>query len=193
MNLLQCTTDLGASYKRWKIEEKAKNDDKEEFFALATEACISRGLRTQWVLIDLNEEAPSTTVEHVIAREHPLWEIEERPLGTLDGTYHVVLTENPDLKAFTYVNVDDGMVYSRQISQGSLMLDDERVQLVDPALWEEIIYELPWGAVTVRPIETLPAEIVARLQKYMYTGKPTVKLAAPRKAKPEELEEVVSE
>jgi hypothetical protein len=52
----------------------------------------------------------------------------------------------------------------------------------------KIDYLWPESQRVLRPLDSLDADTLAALSEYIYEGKPTVKLAAPRKAKAEELE-----
>ena len=89
-------------------------------------------------------------------------------------------------EAFEYVNKTDGLVYSRQISNGAPLLDDERLREEDPELWDQITY-IPEPERTLKPLDELDPELLAKVGSYLITGRVTTKLGAPRKAKPEEL------
>lgn len=87
---------------------------------------------------------------------------------------------------FEYVNKQDGMIYSRQISKAAPSLDDDRLREEDPELWEQITY-IPEPQRTLRPLEDLSPEQLAKVGEYLVAGKVTTKLSAPKKAKPEDL------
>ncbi|MDB5280833.1 MAG: hypothetical protein JWR61_5788 [Ferruginibacter sp.] len=90
------------------------------------------------------------------------------------------------LKEFSYINRETGQVFQRIIAEGTPTLDDDGLAEEQPGLWEAITEE-----VTVRklkPLDELTAEQVAALEPYITMPKPQTRLAAPRKAKPEELE-----
>jgi len=103
-----------------------------------------------------------------------------------DEFFQMVDVQIGDKESFEYVNRHDGYVYSRQMNVGSPTLDDERLQKEDPQLWEDITY-IPEPERTLRPLEDLTPEQLARIGDYLLKGKSVAKLAAPRKAKPEEL------
>ena len=89
------------------------------------------------------------------------------------------------------VNHDDGNIYRRNISQAGPSLDDERLKQENPKLWKRITEEREVPATVVRALkdlETLPDKDLAAMQEYFVPGPMTVKLDAPRKAKPDELD-----
>lgn len=100
------------------------------------------------------------------------------------------MRERPEFMGYSYVNVSDGMVYTRQVVDGPQLLDDDRLEQEDPHLFATATIELPWGVTMVRPFDTLHPDDLAAISKYLYRGAPTVKLPAPRRAKDEELAEV---
>ena len=103
-----------------------------------------------------------------------------------DNGFDVHLKENAEFKPFTFVNPDDGMVYQKQIVGGSVMFDDERFNEDHPDLYHVVTY-MPEPKRELRPLEDMSDEQIAIIQDYIYEGKPIVKLAAPRKAKEDEL------
>lgn len=133
--------------------------------------------------------------------------------------WKILLEENPFYKEFTYVNQTLGKVFTRQVVDGSASLDDEKLRQEDVELWKRVTeidnidfirgalgesgitehedldefiarmesnYE---AARTLRPLESLAPDDLSALQKYIYPGAPTVKLAQPRDVKPEDLNE----
>lgn len=180
-DLNEVTENLGRHYSAWKQEEKLKNKFKDEFFDAATEA--------------LKKEVPAQIYEKIVAaseadakalaqKKFPTYKVLDA-LPEYDG-YRVVLEENPELRSFSH-EAPDGMVYQRQVVQGAAMIDDEKIQLEDPELWDAVTY-LPEPKRILRPLDQLDPELLAQLEKYIYAAKPTVKLPAPRKKK-EELDE----
>ncbi len=179
----EITAELGREYKAWKKGEKNKNDAKKKFFEAIDKM--------------LGDETPAIITTQVFADSD--LEAEQRAVqrypgytpGVLIGPaiegdpWTVTLEEDPTLRPYTYIS-SDGMVYSRQVVSGSPMLDDERLRDEDPELWEAITH-IPQERV-MKPLEELSDDQLAALSDFMYSGKPTVKLGAPRKAKPEELE-----
>lgn len=181
--LAETTARLGTEYKTWKSAEKAKNEAKDDFFAQAT-AAASEDLAQQVVeFIAPCEAVTQALVEDVTAKKHPGWVlIEWRQAPGIDGVIEAIIEEDPAFKPFTFLNEEDGQVYSRQIATGAPLLDDEALQADDPDLWLAITEEKR----VLKPLDTLPDEQLAAVQKYIYFGKPTVKLAAPKKAKKED-------
>jgi hypothetical protein len=213
-DLTNATAELGKTYKLWKSAEKAKDDRKKEFFAAATKAVEGE---IGEMVVDV-EAADEAALISFIEKQYPAHEMEDfRPNQEKTGWYEVILIERPDLKPFTFVNEEDGMVYQRQVTQGSPMLDDERLETENPDLYKrvtevvgfdymkEIAYEAgvhqreldSWfdnffdhfpPTRKLRDLGTLDPETLAELQDYIYMSKPVVKLAAPRKAKEEDYE-----
>lgn len=180
-NLQGITNKLGSSYDMWKVWEKEKEATKKEFFNEVTKL--------------LSEETPAQILEEVyasdadVARERaakkfPRFKVLDVILDK-PGVYRVALEENPAYRSFQYVNEDDGMIYQKTVVEGSAILDDDRIKEEDPEFWEEISF-VPTDR-QLKPLEELSSTQLAKLAEYMYAGKPTVKLTAPRKAKEEEL------
>lgn len=103
-----------------------------------------------------------------------------------DEFFRMIDNEVGKDEAFEFVNATDGFVYTRQISKGAPSLDDERLREEDPELWEEITY-VPEPERTLKPLDDLTPEQLARLGDYLVAGRQTVKLGAPKKVKPEDL------
>lgn len=213
------TKRLGVAYKKWKGGETEKDKVRKEFWAAIEEAATAEP-EEKLVEIDPDDfpdgNGEDDLLGEYIAREYPAWDLDEYQQNGA-GRIEAILILKPEFKAMTYVNPDDGMVYQRQFVNGSPVLDDERLQDEQPDLWIEITeipnYEfivalLPsehdgaddvqtwiderWdGPRTLKSLDSLPDETLALVQPYIHPGKPSVKLAAPRKAKPEELEGVV--
>jgi hypothetical protein len=184
--LQEVTSLLGSDYKTWKTAEKDKNTQKDKFFELATEALEQETLAT----VALEIEADSyESAEELAHSQYPRYRVIKVVKGD-DNLWVITMEEDPALKPFVYVNRDDKMVYQRQVVEGSPMLDDERLQEEAPELWEEITY-VPEPERKLKSFDQLSAEQLAAVQPFLYSAKPSVKLAAPRKAKPEELEDEV--
>lgn len=179
--LADVTTELGEAYTNWKTWEAAKEEHKLEFFALADIEVADRGVAIKMIELPAADEAQARAR---VERHHPAWLIDElRPTRNGDGNFQAVLRENAALKPFSFTH--EGMTYARQISKGSVMLDDEWLADEDPALYAEVTFELPWGDIIPLPIDQISQELVGRLTKYIYHTKPRVSLAAPRAVKEE--------
>lgn len=177
--LKEVTSELGKRYKFWKGSEKEKNTSKTDFFELADEAISESELSTQVVVYRAESEEEA---RKKVKTDHPVHEIKEVQRDGKDFSF--VLIEKPEYKNFTFVNPDDQMVYARQVAAGSPVLDEEAIKAEDPELYEEITEPVR----VIKPLGDLETEQLAKLRDYVHPGKPIVKLAAPRKAKPEELE-----
>jgi hypothetical protein len=166
----------------WKAAEKQKNELREEFFKLATEEAKQKPLSqmTHVVYGPTQEMADKRVIEI-----YPTWTVMHVEQDKAEGWFKYLLQENPKYSSWTFVNPEDGKVYSRQVTT-SVMLDEERMQEVDPDLYEAVT-DIKKERV-MRPTEELTDEQLALVSEYVYEGKPRLKLAAPRKAKPEDYE-----
>jgi hypothetical protein len=185
------TLELGHHYAEWKRQEKEKNSRKDEFFQRVTELCREREPEEKLVTtgswgIGMSEDKAIRRLE----KYHPRFAVDE--IRPTDEGFEAIMVERPEFMPFVYVNVEDGMVYQRQVVDGPVLVDDTRLRDEDSELWEIVTFTLPWGDTIVRPLEDLEPADIADLQPYMYRGKPTVKFPAPRKATEEELESVAA-
>lgn len=182
INLNQITSELGKNYKSWKQAEKSKNKAKDQFFAAVTQE-LEQDTPAQ--IIQTIKAKSDYEARDVAAKKYPTYIV-----LTLDepeeGIFKVTLEEDVTMRPFIYVNAEDGMVYQRQVVEGSSLLDDDRLREENPRLWEEITH-IP-NELVMKPLEDLSDSQLESLREFMYSGRPVVKLAAPRKAKPEELE-----
>lgn len=171
----EVVAELGAAYDQWKSGEKSKNDLKDEFFKLASQAV--QGQERAYKVVVLEGISPGQA-ELLAVKYHPGWKV----VNTYqeNGGSKVVLEEDPDFMPYSFEH--EGRVFQRQIVAGSPLLDDERLQEEDPELWEEVTF-IPEPERQLRPLDELDPETLARLQTYMYEGKPTVKFPAPRASK----------
>jgi hypothetical protein len=177
--LINITSELGASYKEAKKWDKSKNECRKKFFEIA-------------------EQQHGTLAEKIVAvsaaslgdaisqaeKLHPSW----TPLSATetDNGFDVRIRENPAFMPFTFVNDEDGMVYQKQVVSGPVMFDDERFEKDHPTLYH-VVTHVPEPKRELRPLEDLSDEQIAIIQDYIYEGKPVIKLAAPRKTKEDEI------
>lgn len=207
--LEQITTDLGESYEVWKEGEKLKDSYKDEFFEAVTASIDTSDLAKKTINVSLEEEDEAR--EWIKAR-HPLFSIDS--MQKTDEGYRAILTENPELKSYVFVNPKDKKVYQRSVSEGSPYLDDNAVRAKDPDLWLEIsdvpmraifgemLYEsgvdhtevndridalFPAHHRALKPLGQLSDEQMAAIQEYLIYTKPRITFPAVRKAKPDEL------
>ncbi|MDA4131524.1 MAG: hypothetical protein OK454_00150 [Thaumarchaeota archaeon] len=182
-NLDTITKELGTRYEVKKTAEAELAEKKGEFYKaidVEIEATETLAQKTVTLPEDLADEEAVNTYLKVF---HPGWrylddESEE------DRT--VIVEEDPAFKKFVHVNVEDGKLYRRNISQEGPSLDNERLQAEDPALWKR----LTKPARVLKPMDKIPNKDLAAMQAYFVPGKMTVKLDAPRAAKPEELGDI---
>jgi hypothetical protein len=183
-SLKTITKRLLSSHKAKTTAEGKLKKNRSEFFERATEECsdestLARKTVEIW--------GPPSQHQEYIEREYPGWIIIEgkelEDSTNEDEHYDVIIQENPELKPFKFVHPELGMVFERQVRQGSVMLDNERLKYEDPELYKRVTEEV---RVPV-DFDTLDEDTVAAVQQYVFRGKPTVALPAPRKAKEEEL------
>lgn len=210
LTLDEITSDFGESHGIKKDAEAILAERKEEFYAAADKDLEGGTLARRTVEIPEWVEDP----DEWVATWHPGWRID--PEAVLKETWKVQIEEIPSLKKFIHINAEDGKVYIRNTVQGAPSLDDQLLMSQDPALWERVSmpdpsYALLWefskwagGDIIhetvaiylktqapriLRPLEELDEETLQALQPYIAPGPLSVKMEAPRKAKPEELEE----
>lgn len=180
------TKRLLGHYTERKRREAKQKKERDSFFDLLTsrvEADKSLAQKTI-ALPELFFTEPAAYVETY----HPEWRIlavDDKTDGETGEVISVVvlLEERPELKAATWINDAIGMVFAKQVRQGSAMLDDDRLMLEDPWLYNDLL-ERVWQ---IKPLDDLDGDTLSRLQPYLYRGKPTVALQAPRPATEEEL------
>jgi len=175
------TKGLAGAYKEWKSGEKSKNKFRDDFFQAIEDEVSSSPMAEKIATIGAADEASARSL---LSKQYPSWTVDE--IRETDGVYQAILVENPQYVGFTYVNKDLGLAFQKQVSSGSVFVDDERLAEEDPELYEQVTY-VPTER-KLRDLESLPSELIAKLSEYIYEGKPTVKLAAPRKVKEEEVE-----
>ncbi len=181
---MDLTRDLGTAYDAFKASEiflgtSKKPAVKQDFLNAATEEVAKGMLAIKSVRVTAASEKEAR--EEALKRS-PRW---VSTCASLDGdSYLVLLKENAKYKSFTFVNKDDKRVWTKQVVDGSPYVDEDALQAADPKLWERITVPVR----ELKPLEELDPDDLARLESFVYPGKSTEKLAAPRKAKADELE-----
>lgn len=180
-DLTKITKRLGQEYAVWKQSEKEKNKARDEFFAAVTE--------------ELESQVPAQSIQDIQARsEEQALRICQRQfvrhkvisIRQEGSVFRVVLEEDPSLRPFTYINPETEVVFNRIVSEGSPVLDDEGLREENPELWESVTVEVTKRE--LKPLDELTPDQAEAIRRYIALPKPQVKLGAPRKAKPEELE-----
>jgi hypothetical protein len=179
--LVEVTKQLGENYKEAKEADKKKNDSRKEFFELIDERENDEPTEIIGVTASSEAEARAQALKYFPSHEVLLVRDNE------DGTFLLEIRIADLYRPFTFVNPEDGMVCARQARAGSLHLDDERLKEENPDLYERVTY-VPDERV-LRDLDDIDDEDAALLGEYLYSDKPTMRLAPPRKAKPEELGE----
>jgi hypothetical protein len=191
-DLAAITTKLGSAHATSKKAEKELKESRSEFFvAIDDEIVENETLARQ--TIELPSDIPFPVNEddqgviNYVKQFHPGWRLAD--VGSKENTY--IIEEDPSFKKFVYVNRKDGQVYRRNVSQAGPSLDDERLKEENPELWKRITESkvIPRQVTRVlKDLETVSNKDLAEMQEYFVPGPMTVKLDAPRKAKPDELD-----
>ena len=177
--LEEITKELGLAYSRAKEWDKMKTDYRKQFF----EAAVNTHTTLAEKIVNINAKSLAEAITEA-ERLYPTW----TPLSAneTDNGFDVRIKENPEYIPFTFVNHEDGMVYQKQVAAGPVMFDDERFEKDHPTLYH-VVTHVPEPKRQLRSLDDLSDEQIAIIQDYIYEGKPTIKLAAPRKAKEDEL------
>jgi len=178
-DLNQITKRLGNAHKQKTVAEKELKESRNLFFdAIYDEILDTETLAQQTI------EIPNYVDDVVdyIKQFYPGWYLIEH-FAKEDKT--ALIEEDPSFKKFVYVNQEDENLYKRNVSQAGPSLDDERLKEEDPKLWKRITDQKTTRV--LKDLETVSNDDLAAMQKYFVPGPMTVKLDAPRKAKPEEL------
>lgn len=181
MDLTDITTKLGRAYKIWKREEKKKESLKDEFFDIATKEYKDPK--------EIETTIEAKTEEELfdkLQKLYPEYKLIDYQQNGRKKSYKVFLRENLYYRPFKYVNPLDKQVYSKIRQAGLPFLDEKALQEDDPELWEKITRKVE--ITELIPMDELSPEIISELRKYIFPGRPIMKLAAPRKATAEELE-----
>jgi hypothetical protein len=190
MSLIETTMKLGKAYKAYKNAETRKEKAKSDFFREASEQYTDPKTRQEIILARDEDE-----LRVIVQRRWPDYDLisavktANKPKSKKEAhlsIYEVNLRENLFYRPFIFVNPEDGMVYSKSRVSGSPYIDEESLQEEDPDLYNEVTR--PKTGRELIPLDQLPDATIERLKKYLYQGRPQMKLLAPRKAKPEELE-----
>ena len=175
-NLNQITKDLGTRYEVSKTAATELAAKKGEFFtAIDEEVAATETLAQQTI------EYTGQPEDHIKVF-YPGW----RFVSSDTEANTAVIEEDPAYKKFVHVNQEDGKLYRRNVSQAGPSLDDERLQKEDPDLWKRITKP----ARVLKDLDKVPNKDLSAMQAYFIPGKMTVKLDAPRQAKPEELGDI---
>jgi hypothetical protein len=179
-DLSQITKDLGSTHKSSKELEKKLKDCRAKFFEAVDEQILSSETLARQTITVPEDVEPEAYVKQF----HPGWRVVDP--GSKEHTY--IIEEDPSFKKFVYVNHDDGNVYRRNVSQAGPSLDNERLKEEDPDLWKRISVSKVQRVRVLKDMEEISNKDLAAMQEYFVPGPMTVKLDAPRKAKPDELD-----
>lgn len=198
--------DLGETYWLWKDFEAVKEDWRRLFFDAVTEAARAEGLAQKTVQVpdDLTSREEAETYA---ARYNPGWLIIDA-----DKDLGIILEEDPALKGWVEVVLTDpfldrngkeqfGYVVTKTITGGSVLVDTERMDQVDPTLFDKVTQYKGFGpdetiSKTVRSVlrkmnwgreirEDLTDEQMRAVRDYSYEGSRSARLNV-RYAKPDD-------
>lgn len=196
--------EITKSYGEHHEAEKQLKKEKVEFHEAANEILEGK-VREQRTLEIPSGEDPVSFVD----RWHPGWRLVHADEES------AVIEEDPKYMPFVYFNEDDGKIYKRSVTPGAPFLDDDLLKEEYPDLWQRItipdpvmmstleVFSMWAGGDIVRPLvkkfesqlprvlkpmdDIEPHDRIA-LDEYKIPGPMEVKILAPRKVKPEEIE-----
>lgn len=172
----EITDELVDSYNTFKDAEKEKDKDRLKFFK-ACDVEVQGDLARMTIEIPEGDSEP-LDIEEFVKVFHPGWRLVEGRAAT------AVIEEDPSSKPYVHINRKLGMVIKREVSQGGPSLDDERLKREDPDLWKRISKPTR----VLKSTDKISDKDIGAMSEYLVPGKMTAKLAAPRKAKPDELD-----
>lgn len=120
------------------------------------------------------------------------WEPDPDADGESDGEWHILIQEDPEKKSYQFINPLDEKVYARTVAESAPQIDMERLGKENPHLWQQVTFQPPLPKRELKPLKDLDDEEKAALIKFLTPVKLTNTMVAPRKAKPEELENLES-
>lgn len=187
--------ELAEVYREYKRFEKRMKGDaankkdrqpgiKERFFDEATQASVA-SLATKTWLVGKEKASDGGSAGDVALRRNPGWTVESVKYMPESMEWWVLLKEDPKYKPFSFVDKENKLVWTKQIAGTSATLDDEQLRAENPELWERISKPTR----VMKSLEDLDPDTLAEVQPYIYPGPLQIKLAAPKKAKPEDLDD----
>ncbi len=134
-DLTKITTKFGQLYDRASKANEIKQKAQESFFNALTQILETKVLKQQIV----DKKYDDLTAQEFIDRYYPGWRI----LHTQDNL--LTIEEDPKYLKNIFVNKEDGRVYGRTVAQSSQQLDNERLIVENPDLWNQITeWPEPW-------------------------------------------------
>lgn len=185
--LREITLSLGNAYLRWKSGEEDKEAERKAFFAAATKEAAKGTLAQKTVRVADEEVETEEDARAWVAKYYPTWRVVDFDYDDDEEVLVALLEENPEYVERVFVNPDDKRVYTKNVSLGTPVLDDDQLRADDPDLWERITEEPPPPPRRLLSSDKIDPDDLAAMEKYMRPGRPSAKLLAPRKAKDEEL------
>lgn len=175
-NIEKTVKELSESYYAEKEAKTKKDALRSKFFEEITESLAADDLAEDLVVVEASDEKEAT---ERIKANYPAYNIEAvREHPDLEGQWEGIIIENPEYKSFS-VEVG-GEIWQRQTTVGAPTVDAERLAEEDPDLFETVTF-VPEPERQMKPLKDLDPVALARLQKYVVSGKVTLKLPAPKK------------
>lgn len=198
------TWDLGSVYFARKELERIQADLRLSFFEEATRSFGDKNLARQSVIIPPDRSEDPTAY---VSQYYPEWTVLDVGDPDINGTIRVAIQENPEFKPYTQVAKRDpweildevnpktvyGYVITRSIVAGSMLLDDDRLKLINPKVYEQVtewenasfisrlgyaesrLKKVGWPRV-VKDLDDFTPREIESIKPFLYQKKPTVKL-----------------
>lgn len=125
--------------------------------------------------------------EHYVSVMYPKYRLlKSKEIG--DDEWKLVLEEDPEFKSYAYVNLEDNQVYQRTIAESAPDIDIRKLREEDSELWFKVTKAPPTPDRILKNLDELTEEQRLALHKFLIPPRLSIRMMAPRKAKPEELE-----
>jgi hypothetical protein len=176
-NIESIVEELSDSYHLEKASKKTKDKLRLQFFKEVTESFSEGDLAEDLAVVEASSEGQA---KDLIEASYPAYDVvavSEHP--DLEGKWEGIIRENPEYKSFS-IEVGEE-IWQRQTVVGSPTVDDVRLALEDPELYE-LVTEVPTERV-MKSLKDIDEVALARLQKFVKSGKVSVKLPAPKESK----------
>lgn len=184
--LLDATWRLLEADKSLRAAETYKKKLRAEFFRLADQSLIEDGqLEQKTVFVPYIE---GFDIDHYLEQEYPSFTVMD--VAVRLDSWACMLMEIPAFRRFSYINPENGMVFSRQVAQVGQSFNAAAFMLDHPDLAADCIeVETVYRLDEKRAMELAEddPEVVGILQDYTVPGKPQPRMAAARKATEDDL------
>lgn len=150
---LEVVKKLAPAYREWKAGEKEKEKQRKLFFTAIEEDIEKNGEPADDLVVVVGCASDTQAIEKA-EKEYPGWIVEAvRPYedpeklhpeleGEGVGAWECIISEDPKYMPFSVEY--EGFVWKKQVSEGSQMLDDERLAEEDPELYKRVTAYPNW-------------------------------------------------